>query len=166
MRQIKSKLSIVMLLIVVLMSMNLHSQNQIVHSNVFVRVFDYEGKKIGKGQVNFVNDSILELRKSGRLFSIPVKEINYIKTKRSDGNSMLLQTVIGFTVGAIIGAATAEPDKSLGGYSAGDGALIGGSVGALMGAGAGGITIAVKNSKLHIIDGDIQNLRAFIEKIE
>ena len=166
MKPIISRLPILLLLFVAFASLNLHSQNQLIQKKVFVRVFDYEGNKIGKGQINFVNDSILELRKSDRLFSIPIKEINFIKTKRSDGNSMLLQTVIGFTVGAIIGAATAQPEKSLGGYSAGDGALIGGSVGAIMGAGAGGITIAVKNSQIHIIDGDIQNLKEFIKKSE
>ena len=80
----------VMALTIFLLGTGLYSQSNSSKSNVFIRVYNLEGKKISKGHITFTNDSILELRKNGKIEQVNVKEIGKIKTKRSGGHNVLV----------------------------------------------------------------------------
>lgn len=153
MKIIKYNLSTVLLLFVFFASINLYSQNQVMAKTLFVRVIDIEGKKVGKGYVRVATDSTLELSRSNEYRIIPLKNIGYIKTKRSAGHNVLTGAITGASIGVILGVATAEPDKILG-YTAGEGAVAFGSLGFIGGAALGGIVSAIKNSVIFFIDGD------------
>lgn len=130
-------------------------------SKLFVRVYDLEYKKINKGFVFALNDSTLILEKDTKLLDIPVKKIGMIKTKRSMGNNVLIGTLIGTTVFAAAGAATADPDAFIFDYTPAEGALMGTLIGAPAGAFAGAVSAAFKKSKTFTIDGDLEKWKAF-----
>ncbi|MDB9960658.1 hypothetical protein OAD62_01030 [Oceanihabitans sp.] len=167
-----------MLLIVAFMSMSLYSQNQTKKKKVFVRVYNFEGKKIEKGHFHYATDSILELRTNDRLMSIAIEDISYIKTKRSTGNSVLVGSVTGVVLGSIIGAATASGEETketdawfsggeyTTGTSPGTGAAIGGGIGIAGGALAGLGFSVFKKSKTYLIEGDIEKWKIFKENFK
>ncbi len=128
--------------------------------SIFVRVYDLSGKKIHAGHVLAVTDSSL-LLKANEVKTIDVREIGYIKTKRSAVNNLVIGSLIGATAFAIAGAASAEPDAILLPYSAGEGAIIGTLVGLPLGAAAGGLTIPFKKSKTYLISGDLIKWKVF-----
>ena len=166
MTQVKNKLGIIILLFMILGSIQLSSQNEIRERKIFVRVFDFEDKKIAKGYLRVVTDSTLELSRSSEYLSIPLKNINYIKTKRSTGSNALIGSITGATIIGILGIATADPDAWLFGYSAAEGALAGGLIGAIGGGVIGGITSIFKNSKTIYIEGDSMKWNFFKKMVE
>lgn len=167
-----------MLLIVAFMSMSLYSQNQTKKKKVFVRVYNFEGKKIEKGHFHYATDSILELRTNDRLMSIAIEDISYIKTKRSAGHSVLVGSLTGVVLGSIIGAATASGEETketdtgfwdyeyTTGTSPGTGATIGGGIG-IAGVALAGLGFSVfKKSKTYLIEGDIEKWKIFKENFK
>lgn len=130
-------------------------------NRLFVRVYDLQDQKIAKGFILAVNDSVLRMKKDTTFVDIPVKTIGCIRTKRSIGNNLLIGTLVGSTLFATIGVATADPD-AWAGYDAGEGAIIGTIVGAPTGALIGLFTVPFKNSKKFIIDGDLEKWKAFL----
>lgn len=166
MTKLKSKLSMVMLILITISNMNIYAQNQIGDKKMFVRVFDFEGKKIGKGYVAKVADSTLELSRSNEYLSISLKEISYIKTKRSTGSNALIGSIAGATTLGVLGAATADPDAWIFGYTAAEGASAFGLVGAIGGGAIGGLTSVFKNSKTFVIEGDKDKWELFRKIIE
>ncbi|SHJ05712.1 hypothetical protein [Algibacter luteus] len=134
-------------------------------NSLFIRVFSESRKKIAKGKIVFMNDSILCLKRGQKKQNIQVKDIWRIKTKRSEGNSVLASTATGATIGIVLGVATADPSDWWG-YTAGEGAIAFGSLGAIGGAAIGGISSAFKNSETYVINGDIDKWRLFKEMIE
>ncbi len=141
--------------ITLILSINVCAQNGFENTNVFVRVYDLQGKKIGKGKILSISETSLQLNRKGESMEIPVSSIGSIKTKRSAGHNVLVGAVIGASTMAFLGAATADPDAWLilprtAGEGAAAGALLGGTVGAVI----GGITILFKNSKSYEINGD------------
>ncbi|MFN3969475.1 hypothetical protein [Flavobacterium sp.] len=146
-----------LLSIVMMVCCTMSAQNKL-----FVRVFDLDGKKINKGFILAVNDTILRLEKNKVFVDIPVKTIGVIKTKRSVGNNVLIGTLTGSVIVGGLLAATAEPDSWVFGYTPAEGALIGIFVGAPAGAFVGAITAAFKNPKTFIIDGDLEKWKAFL----
>lgn len=168
-----NKLNIIVLLFIAGMSLNVHSQNQTKKKNMFVRVYDFEGKKITKGQFNFATDSILELKRGDRLTVIPIEDISYVKSKRSIGSNVLVGSIVGGVLGTIIGIATAGgeetkttytflgPYESKTGISKGTGAIIGAVVGSTGGALTGlGFSVFSK-SKTYQIDGNTEKWYSF-----
>ncbi len=140
---------------------------------MFVRVYNLNGERINKGHVVFTNDTILRLKRGEKFININVKNIGQIKTKRSVGNNVLVTSLIGGGVGAIIGMATSEEETKITtvpiigtyeyttGTSPGTGTLIGGGVGlageALIGLGSS----MFKKSETFIIGGDINKWKVF-----
>ena len=119
---------------------------------------------MNKGKVLAVNDTTLVLQRKNGAVNIDIRTIGLIKTKRSEGNNVLIGSLIGFSIGAIIGVATADPDDWFG-YSASEGATGIGLVGAVIGTGIGAVTIPLKNSKSYIINGDASKWKVFEEMI-
>ncbi|MEL0457528.1 hypothetical protein WJN01_14910 [Flavobacteriaceae bacterium SZ-1-7] len=138
---------------------------QVESKSVFIRVYNLEGKKISKGKIVSLNDSILRLTLAGVKKSVNFKDIGYIKTKRSGGHNVGMGILIGGTVGAIAGATLFEPDPpgTWIRYTRGDNAGIGAILGSMSGAAIGGVTALTKKSKTFIINGNSQNWNAFQE---
>jgi len=150
--------------ITLLLSINICAQNELENRNVFVRVYDFQGKKIGKGNIFSISDSYLQLNWKRASVKIPVSSIGSIKTKRSAGNNIILGATVGATSLAIVGAASASSDGFLG-YTATEGAVGGAVLGGTAGAIIGGITIVFKKTTSYEINGDKLKLKAFKEMI-
>jgi len=144
--------------ITLIMSLNIWAQNRFENTNVFVRVYDLQGKKISKGKILSISETSLQVES----VEIPVNSIGSIKTKRSAGHNVLEGAVIGASTMGILGAATANQDSF---FTAGDSAVIGAVFGGTAGAAIGGITILFKNSKSYEINGDFEKWKAFEEMI-
>lgn len=145
--------------------MNIHAQNVKVKSNGFVRVYNLQGKKIGKGKIHKVSETSLQLFRHGETMEFMVDDIGRIKTKRSGGNNVLVGAATGATAFAIVGIATADPDAWIFGYNRGEGALSGAIFGGTAGAAIGGISILFKNSKSFEINGDSEKWKGFTEHL-
>jgi hypothetical protein len=124
-------------------------------------VFDLTGKKIYAGQVAMVTDTSLQLEGKSTPGTILVSNIGFIQTKRSIGHNVVTGFAIGATVFSIFGAATAEPDAAIVGYTAAEGAAAGMLIGATAGVAVGGITALFKKSETFSVDGDTTKWKAF-----
>ena len=151
--------------ITLILSINVYAQNEIENTNVFVRVYDFQGKKIGKGKILSISETSLQLYRKGESVKVMVNGIGSIKTKHAAGNNVLVGAATGATTMAILGAATADPDAWIFAYTAGEGAALGALLGGTAGAVIGGITILFKNSKSYDINGDMEKWKAFKEMI-
>ena len=152
-------------IITLILSINVCAQNEFENTDVFVRVYDLQGKKIGKGKILSISETSLQLNKKGNSLTVPLANIGSIKTKHSGGNNVLIGAATGAAVMAVLGAATADPDAWILGYTAGEGAAAGAILGGTAGAAIGGITILFKNSKSFEINGELEKLLAFKEMI-
>jgi hypothetical protein len=150
---------------ILILSSTIYAQNQIENTNIFVRVYDFQGKKIAKGKILSISETSLQLYSKGESVSVMVDGIGSIKTKHSAGNNVLMGAATGATLIAILGATTADPDAWLFAYSAGEGAAAGALLGGTAGAAIGGITILFKNSKSYEINGELEKWKAFKEMI-
>lgn len=108
-----------------LFSLSSYTQDNTQNVEEFVRVYNLDGKKIGKGNINFINDTIIKIRKGGRIESIKIKDIGIIKTKHSAGHNVLIGAAVGGGTLGVLGAATADPDDWVLGYSAPEGFAVG-----------------------------------------
>jgi hypothetical protein len=142
-------------------SMSVYAQKEAKSHNIFVRVYNLEGKKMSKGSIIFINDSLLGLKSSSGKTAISMKDIGFIKTKRSAGNNVLIGAASGATLGVIIGVSSADPDAWIFGYTAGEGAALFGSIGALGGGAIGGLSSLFKESETYIINGSEVNWNSF-----
>lgn len=165
MKTITKQFKIITFCIALMLCINVNAQKEAKRHDAFVRVYSSEGKKIAKGHIAFINDSILGLKNEDKLIELHVEEIGYIKTKKSAGHNVLIATTTGATLGIILGVSTSDPDAFLG-YTAGEGAVAFGGLGAIGGAALGGITSALKKSETYIIDGDLKKWMIFKEMIE
>lgn len=161
----------VALMLTVLITINLSAQEITKTKKLFVRVFNLDGKKIGKGKIYTINDSLLVLKKNERLVELYLREIGKIKTKRSGGHDFLVGASTGAAAGAILGSVNPPSDSKGGtftwaGGSSGDELASGISVGIISGAIVGGISALFKNSKKYSIDANMENWRTFIRAIE
>jgi hypothetical protein len=150
------------LAIAILSNLSIHSQNDSEKNTVFIRVYNLEGDKINKGNVLAVKDTILQLEGKNGMVDIDVRTIGLIKTKRSEGNNVLIGSLVGLTTLAILGATQGGSDEW---FSSTDLAVGGGVVGAVIGAGTGAMTLPFKNSKSYIINGDTSKWKKFQEMI-
>lgn len=166
MKTITKQLKTVTFCIILLLSINLNAQKEAKRHDPFVRVYSLEGKKIAKGHITFINDSLLRLKNGDKLIELNIEDIGHVKTKKSGGHNVLAATAAGATLGIVLGVSTAEPDALVLGYTASEGAVAFGGLGAIGGAAIGGIASAFKNSETYIIDGDIKKWRIFKEMIE
>lgn len=147
-------------------SINTFAQNEVTKQNIFLRVYNVEGKKIGKGSLLQMNDSLLVLKNSSTQEYISLKDIGSIRTKRSAGNNVFIGAASGAVLGAAIGVSTADPDDFFVSYSAGEGAAIFGGIAALGGGAIGGITSVFKKSKTFVINADMVKWKIFKEMVE
>ncbi|WP_242155420.1 hypothetical protein [Aestuariivivens sediminis] len=140
-----------------------HSQSDGKGRKDFFRIYDLKKKKIGKGHINFVNDSLIGLRLNGKLKQFKFTDIGVIKTKRSGGHSVLIGSAFGASLGILIGVASANPDK-LFGYTATEGAIGFGTLGAVGGGAVGGVAAGTRRAETFIINGKLENWKIFKEQ--
>lgn len=150
------------LAIAILSSLSIHAQYGAEKNTVFIRVYNLEGEKINKGKVLAVTDTILQLEGKNGMVDIDVRTIGLIKTKRSEGNNVLIGSLVGLTTLAILGATQGGSDEW---FSSSDLAVGGGFVGAVIGAATGAITVPFKNSISYIINGDKLKWKKFQDMI-
>jgi len=128
---------------------------------IFVRVYNLKGKKINTGRVLAATDTSLQLKKESRdTVNLSINTIGRIKTKRSAGHNVLMGSLASAGAFAIYGVATADPDEFLG-YTAGEGAFAGVVLGIPVGAAIGGITVLFKKSGTFVINGKVEQWKAF-----
>ncbi|WP_146035209.1 hypothetical protein [Formosa algae] len=130
-------------ILTLILSLNVCAQNtSFEDTNVFVRVYDAQGKKINKGHIVSISDTSLQLVKRGETIDVPVNDIGSIKTKYSGWTNVV--------TGAVLGAGV--------GFIAGDPEVI--AIGTVAGAAAGWITTLFKKTETFDIDGDAAKLEA------
>src|SRR6187402_3544014 len=106
---------------------------------IFLRVFDETGKKIQNGFLRSVSDSSLTIQNGEKITEVLSSKISVIKVKRSFGHTVAISSGIGAGAFAIFGAATADPEAWIFGYTAAEGAAAGFITGAFTGAVVGSI---------------------------
>ena len=163
MKTLKNYISTMGLCLTLLVSSSLYSQEITGTKKLFVRVYNLEGKKIGKGHIVSLTDSLIQLKRGVKSVQFNFKDIGIIKTKRSAGHNILIGAAIGATTFAVLGAASADPDAWIFGYTAAEGAAAGALGGALGGAALGGASVALKKSLTYPIDGNIDKWKIFKE---
>ncbi len=123
-----------------------------ISSTEFVRVFNKSGKKIGKGYITKITDSQLTLTRRKKEIILEAEEVNMIKTNRSAGHDILINTIpgIAWLTGSMI---LINNDWSQ--------ALVGGVVGSALtiaGATIGIIKGLTKKTRKFQINGDLGKL--------
>ena len=88
---------------------------------------------------------------------IPVSQISILKLRRSFGHTVLITSLITAGTLAILGAATADPDAWIFGYTAAEGIASGLISGALIGGAAGSIIAGTRNRPVIKVDRKIEN---------
>ena len=134
--------------------------------NRFLRLYGEDGKKIAAGRLLSVSDSSIVLRTNKGNREFVANNIYSIKLRRSVGNTALVSGLAAGTVGAIIGAASAEPDALIFGYSASEGAAVGFGAGLLGGAALGSLIGLAKKKTTHYVYNKLeewQKLKVFYE---
>lgn len=151
--------------IILVLSINVVAQNKIVNTNIFIRVYDLQGKKINKGKIKLISKKSIELFFKGKTIKIPLSKIGKIKTKRSGGYNVAKGALIGGSSLALIGLVSGDNDSGAVSFLATDKAALGLISGGFFGAAVGGITAIFKKSKLYIIDGNEMKLKNFKQEI-
>ena len=134
----------------------LHSKDQ-----KFVRVYDLDHKLLNKGLLYQLTDSTLTLRHGKQLDVVDINNISSIKYKKSKRGSGFISALIGGGALGLIGAVSAEPDKDIMGYSAGEGFAMGFLIGVPVGVVAHGISNGLKKQRIVNINGDLNNWLVF-----
>ena len=151
--------------IVLILSINIYAQGETENLNLFVRVYNLQGEKINKGKLIAVTEKSLQIKGTKGVAEIDYSSIGFIRTKRSEGNNVLIGSILGASAMAIFGAASADPDALFFAYTSGEGAAGGALLGLPLGAAVGGISILFKDSKYYSIDGDLLKWKLFKEMI-
>lgn len=129
-------------------------------SGPFLRIYDFESKKILKGKFLSVSDDfeVLRLLKGADTVGIQTNSISYIITKRSPGHLILIGGAIGFVGGAVLGFSQKDPNARLyWGYDL----LIPGVFFGLGGAALGALGSGGKKSRIYSINGKTENMEDF-----
>ena len=143
------------------LSTSAYAQNEVKKFNVYLRIYNLEGKKISTGSLIFINNSLMELKSGSKQEKISLREIGSIKTKRAAGNNVLIGAATGAALGAVLMASSSDPNDWVFSYTPAEGGLIGGLSGAFVGGGVGGITSLFKKSETFIINASEVNWSLF-----
>lgn len=150
---------ILVFVISLILCANALAQNETTSHNVFVRVYNLQNKKIGKGKILAITDSSIQLIRNKKIKEISVVDIGLIKTKRSDGQNILIGTAAGAALMGIAVASDTNEDNAL--FSVEGDILAGAIFGGTAGAAIGGITCLFKNSATYEINADMEKWKIF-----
>lgn len=130
------------------------AQENTVSTSEFVRIYDLEHKKIGKGHITGADENYLYLERKSNSYTIPYNRIGEIKTKRSTGHHFLLGSAGGGIVLGLANMATYDEHSISGPQNRGD-AFVGGSlIGIAVGSIVGGVYSLFIPKEEFIIQGD------------
>lgn len=118
----------------------------------FVRIFDATGKKIYSGFLTETTDHSIFIIQKEKSVEVPVSQIAMIKLRRSFGHTVLITSLIGGVAFAIVGAASADPNALIFGYTAGEGIAAGLLFGVPAGAAVGSIIAGTRNRPIFKIN--------------
>src|SRR6056297_306445 len=127
--------------------------------NLFVRVYDSNGKKFSKGQLQHISDAGLKLISKDSLVFVPISKIGKIRTKHSLGGNIIMSSIIGGSLG--FGLIAGDPETSRSSVYSGGERIAAVSGGLLLGGLIGAGTSVFKKSKAFDIDGDSTALQSF-----
>jgi hypothetical protein len=130
-------------------------------SSLFVRVFDMNGNKIGKGTIANITDSSIQLSKSDHY--ILAKNIGAIRTKRSFGHNVLVSTIVTTGIFVTVMAIGSSDKGGLLSWTLMDGIGVGFIAGAIYGPPIGAFTTLFKNTMTFPINGSEKNLKDFYQ---
>ncbi len=139
-----------------LLCLNISAKELPKKSQIFVQVYNQQNIKIAKGKILKITDSTLVLKKGSNAITIKAREIDYIKTKRTKGHSVLVGAGPG-TVILVGSIAFGEP---------GWGQVIGAAGGmalAVVGGTAGFVASLFKKSTKYSFTGDSVKWKVFKE---
>ena len=132
-------------------------------AKIFVRLYNHNNQKVGKGHLLYGNDSTIQLSLGRTIARFPVSEIETIKTKRAGGHNLLLGTAIGFGAGiAVVGLASVVEHGN--GVASFDIAVVGLLL-PVAGFAAGGVSEAFRKSQTFLINGNTAQWIASRDKI-
>lgn len=136
-------------------SFQLHAQENAEKpsTKIFVRLYDNNNYKIGKGNLLYGNDSTIQLSKGHTIKSFPVTEVEAIKTKHAAGHNFLIASSIGvsaFIATEIIASSIGNGNDN--GSTSFDVALVGLPL-PIAGLVAGGVAEALRKSETFIVNG-------------
>lgn len=134
--------------------------------NRFLRLYGQDGKKMAAGRLLSVSDSGMVLRTNKGIREFVANDIYSIRHRRTVGHTALVTGLAAGTLGAIIGAASADPDAIFFGYSAGEGAAVGFGAGLMGGAALGGLIGLAKKRTIHYVHNSVvewQKLKVFYD---
>lgn len=129
-----------LLLFAVFLGSLMTSSEQNITKGTFVRIFNNRNQKINKGLLVSMSDTSVTVQRGSKTIEVPVSEIGSIKLRRSPGHTIFVTAVTVAIAFGILGAATADPDAWVLGYTAAEGAasgllgggLVGGALGAII----------------------------------
>ena len=145
--------------------LSLTAQEKIEANDIFVRVYDGVGFKIGKGKLHTIDKNSITLKRNKKLKTIDIVKIGSIKTKRAFGHNVGMGALAGMTMGIIYGFAQGSDGGAFGTNSGSDNAIVFGSLGLIVGPIAGGLSGIGKQSIIFEINQDIDQLAKFKEFI-
>ena len=103
-------------------------------------------KKTFRGHLQDVTESSVFVMVAGKeMMEVPVSKISMIKLRRSFGHTVLITSLITGATLAIAGAASADPDAWIFGYTVAEGLVAGFVTGAATGVVVGGIISGTRN---------------------
>ncbi len=143
--------------ITLILSINVCAQNGFENTNVFVRVYDLQGKKINKGKILSISETSLQLNRKGE---IPVGSIGLIKMRRSIGHNILVGASIGATITGLLVAVLGD-NGDVGAVGLIAIATVGGAASGAL----DGIDFLSKKPKSYEINGDKVKWKEFKEMI-
>ncbi|MEO5946785.1 MAG: hypothetical protein ABIP79_08215 [Chitinophagaceae bacterium] len=142
----------ILLLLTISMQLSAQKAEKKTGKETFVRIFDEKGKKSYTGFLTQTTDNSIFIFQKNKSVEVPVSKITTIKLRRSFGHTVLITSLIGGAAFAIIGAATAEPDALIFGYTAGEGIAAGLLLGIPAGAAVGSIIAGTRNRPIFTIN--------------
>lgn len=141
---------------------NITAQELPKKSKIFVRVYNNQGEKIAKGKILDITDNSLTLKKGSSSVTVPLSEIETLKTKKSNGNNVLFGAVGGSLLGFGIVASNSGPCDGF--DCTGKGlSYVAAIILPMIGSGIGYLTTLFKNSKEYIISSDVVKWKGFME---
>lgn len=129
----------ILLLLTISMQLSAQETDKKTGKEPFVRIFDEKGKKSYTGLLTQTTDNSIFIFQKNKSVEVPVSQITTIKLRRSFGHTVLITSLIGGVSLAILGAASADPDAWIFGYTASEGIAAGLLLGIPAGAAVGSI---------------------------
>ena len=134
------------------------SINAKIYCQDFIRIYNSHGKKIAKGKLLSGTDSTIEIKRGAKNDTLAIRNISFIKTRRSAGHNIAAGTAIGVGVGLVFGIISSsqsknDPDPN---SWAGFGTGLAGIASPVVGAAIGGITAVLRTRETFKINGDLE----------